>query len=149
MFGCVGVQAVITAMRMHSSAGVQEEGCNVLRHLINNNDLTNSIRVGDRGGLDAVGVFVWYRLVLCTAVCCRVLQGVAGCCRVLQGVAGCCRVLQSVAASHNNTDVSNSIRVTDRGGLDAVGVFVWYRVLQCAAVCCSVLQCVAECSGIS
>jgi len=52
-----------------------------------------------------------------------VLQG-------LQGVAGCYRVLQSVAASHNNYDLSNSIRVADRGGLDAVGVSVWCRELQ-------------------
>ena len=85
---------------------------------------------------------------------------------MLQCAAVCCSVLQSVAASHNNTDLTNSIRVGDRGGLDAVGVSVWCsvlqsvaeccrggldavgvsvwcRVLQCTAMHCSVLQCVA------
>jgi hypothetical protein len=50
-----GIDAAISAMRMHSTAGVQEQGCNMLQNLVNDSDLTNSIRIGDGGGLDVVG----------------------------------------------------------------------------------------------
>jgi len=48
--------------------------------------------------------------MLCDAVCCSVLQGVAGCCSVLQCVAVCCSVCVAVRCS----------------------------VMQCDAGCCSV-----------
>ena len=49
-------------------------------------------------------IYIWHmylsryiELLICTAVCCRVLPCVAVCCSVLQCVAACCRVLQCVA----------------------------------------------------
>ena len=97
-------------------------------------------------------------MLLCVAVCCRVLQGVAErfsaellcmCCSncsvwcvqilahgyMMQCVAVNCSVLQCVVVW---CSVLQCVQC----------VAVCYSVLQCVAVCCSVLQCVAVCCSV-
>ena len=94
-----------------------------------------------------------FRMLLCAAACCSVLQRVAVCCNVLQCVAVCCSVLQCVTVC---CSVYCYVYYSESRGLMWIlwslcvlqCVAVCCRVQQCAAVCCSVLKCVAVCCSV-